>query len=188
MVANEYEKQGLDFLAKHSITFSSALIGNDCPPFCEDARNGKDMDLVDKFPRRSHIHGKHYRITFSADKRKPFTFDFWNCYADEEYNHVVANFTKWDIGPGTSVHSFLHKYKAELSVVKGRKKRVPTPYDVLTCLTKNDPGTFDDFCSEYGFDNDSIRARTTWEAVVEEWRKVKAFFTDEELTEAQEIQ
>lgn len=42
------------------------------------------------------------------------------------------------------------------SVSNGAK--MPTMYDVLTCLTKYDPDTFEDFCSEFGYDTDSRRA------------------------------
>ena len=29
--------------------------------------------------------------------------------------------------------------------------KVPTAYDVLAALTKSDPGTFEDFCAEFGY-------------------------------------
>lgn len=60
-------------------------------------------------------------------------------------------------------------------------------YDVLSCLTKNDPGMFLDWCDECGYDTDSRKALATYEAVCEEWREVRAFFTKEETEELQEI-
>lgn len=63
----------------------------------------------------------------------------------------------------------------------------PTPYDVLTCLTKSDPGTFDNFCAEYGYETDSRRAEKAYTAVVKEWGKVKEFFTGPEIELLQEI-
>lgn len=59
----------------------------------------------------------------------------------------------------------------------------PTAYDLLACLTKSDPGSFEDFCSNYGYDT----ARKIYRYVVNEWRKVDGFFTDEEITELQNI-
>jgi hypothetical protein len=41
------------------------------------------------------------------------------------------------------------------SIVNTGKGIQPTAYDVLTCLTKYDPESFDNFCAEYGYDNDS---------------------------------
>ena len=60
----DYKKQAEEFLTKHRIKFSAVLIGSDCPPFCPDAKAQKDMDKVDMYPRKTHIHGKHYRCTF----------------------------------------------------------------------------------------------------------------------------
>lgn len=64
----------------------------------------------------------------------------------------------------------------------------PTAYDVICCLTKNDPGTFEDFCSDFGYDNDSRKAHKTYKAVVKEWEKVSGFFTEDELNQLMEIQ
>ncbi len=66
----------------------------------------------------------------------------------------------------------------------------PTAYEVLACICKDDPGTFENFCDEYGYDNDSIKDRKVWRACVNEWKKVELFFgfdTDclEELREIQ---
>lgn len=63
----------------------------------------------------------------------------------------------------------------------------PTMYDVLTCLTKYDPNTFEDFCSEFGYDTDSRAAERTHKAVVKEYEAVERLFGDiiEELAEIQ---
>lgn len=63
----------------------------------------------------------------------------------------------------------------------------PTAYDVLSCLTKNDPGTFEDFCSEFGYDNDSISALRTYEGVRDEYLNVAGLFNETELESLQEI-
>lgn len=44
----------------------------------------------------------------------------------------------------------------------------PTAYDVLACLEKSDPGTFEEFCSEYGYSDDSIKATKLYGSVVRE--------------------
>lgn len=64
----------------------------------------------------------------------------------------------------------------------------PTKYDVLSCLTTYDPGTFENFCLEFGYDNDSISALRTYNAVVSEWDNVSMLFTEEELEKLREIQ
>ena len=67
------------------------------------------------------------------------------------------------------------------------KNKMPSNYDILTCLTKYDPGTFSDFCSDYGFDTDSRRAEKTYNAVCKEFAAVQRLFGDI-LDEMQEIQ
>lgn len=54
----------------------------------------------------------------------------------------------------------------------------PTAYDILACLTKYDPGTLEDFCSDYGYDEDSRKAESTYKAVCKEWRNVERVFGD----------
>lgn len=54
----------------------------------------------------------------------------------------------------------------------------PKPYDVLTCLTKRDPESFENFCFEYGYSDDSIKAHKIYKAVVREWRGVERIFGD----------
>lgn len=67
------------------------------------------------------------------------------------------------------------------------QSKVPTLYSVLACLTKYDPGTFEDFCSDYGYDEDSRKAEKTYHAVLNEWKNIHKMFSDclEELSEIQ---
>jgi len=191
MAQSEYEKQANDFLEAGKIDFAVVFVGNDCPKFCDDAWKGIAMGDVNTFPRKTHIHGKHYRCTFtrrpqSGDSPKasgsPLVVDFWNSYNDEEFNW-------WK-----DIPSFLQKnnYSARSGLLQlhgagpGPKRRL-TAYDVLASLTKSEPGTFEEFCSDFGYDTDSRRAEDTWRAVTEEWIKAKRFFTAKELEAAQEI-
>jgi len=68
------------------------------------------------------------------------------------------------------------------------KPKAPTNYDILACLTKYDPNTFEDFCSEFGYDEDSRKALKVYEAVKKEFTDLCTLFNDEELTELAEIQ
>jgi len=63
----------------------------------------------------------------------------------------------------------------------------PTAYDLLETLTKYDPNSFEDFCSEFGYDTDSRKAYKTYLAVCKEWGKVNRFFNSEELEQLQDI-
>lgn len=70
------------------------------------------------------------------------------------------------------------------SIAEGGEE--PTMYDVLTCLTKYDVGTFENFCSEFGYDTDSRTAERTYKAVCKEYAAVERLFGDI-LDELQEI-
>lgn len=85
------------------------------------------------------------------------------------------------------LHTFRFKFGQSLVNSTGNGDNLPTAYDVLTCLTKYDPGTFDEFCSEYGYDTDSRQAFKTHKAVVREWKNIKKLFTPEQIEVLQEI-
>lgn len=70
---------------------------------------------------------------------------------------------------------------------------MPTEYDVLACLTKYDPGDYEDFCSEFGYEPTAedefgyiVRNKNAfriWEACCREYDKVKRAFGDGEVLE-----
>lgn len=54
----------------------------------------------------------------------------------------------------------------------------PDIYSVLSCLQKYDVGSFDDFCSEFGYDVDSIKTMKSYKAVCREFAAVQRLFGD----------
>lgn len=64
----------------------------------------------------------------------------------------------------------------------------PNAYDFLAGITKYDPGTFENFCSDFGYDEDSRSAMRTYQAVKKEWAHIGKMFTEQELEQLQEIQ
>lgn len=69
------------------------------------------------------------------------------------------------------------------SIAQGSNE--PTMYDILTCLEKYESSDFEDFCSNYGYDNDSRKAYNIYLAVSREYKAVDRLFGDimEELQE-----
>lgn len=63
----------------------------------------------------------------------------------------------------------------------------PTMYDVLSCLQKYDVGSFRNFCSDFGYNEDSRTAERIYKAVCKEYEAVNRLFSDciEELAEIQ---
>ncbi len=165
---SQYTEQAENFLKQFGLEFRAVLIGSDCPKFCPDAEREHDMEKVDTFPRKTHIHGKHYRCTISGQGRGHVSFDFWNSYNDEEFNACK-------------------KYAPSL-IPDSIPLRIPLAYDLLAAIQKSDVGTFRDFCGDFGYDTDSREAESTYRAVVKEWEKVQRFFTETEIHALQQIQ
>lgn len=64
---------------------------------------------------------------------------------------------------------------------KNKKFEIPSAYSVLSCLTKDDPGTFEDFCGDFGYDTDSRKAETIYKAVVNEYQNVCMLWNESEI-------
>lgn len=87
--------------------------------------------------------------------------------------HYIFTFTRG--GKQATVFSFWNSYK---DMQEGKN---PAAKDLICAVQKDDPGTFEDFCSDFGYDTDSIKAEATYDAVTEEYKRVTGFFTPEEL-------
>lgn len=71
------------------------------------------------------------------------------------------------------------------SIVKGGEE--PNLYDVLACLQKYDVGTFENFCSDFGYNVYSRSAKKTYKAVLKGFEAMERLFTNEELKLLSEI-
>lgn len=73
----------------------------------------------------------------------------------------------------------------------GHKGKKPTLYDVLACITKYDPGDFQSFCDEFGYESsppsDYPRVHKIWKGCVKEFNAVKRLFSQEAIEELYEI-
>ena len=74
------------------------------------------------------------------------------------------------------------------SIVNTEAGKEPTAYDILSCLDILYSESFEDFCYEFGFDDDSISALRTYEGWKEQSESLKDMFSEEELEMLQEIQ
>jgi hypothetical protein len=175
----DYQKQALDFLAATNAQIEVKYL-----------RTGKHFD-DDKEERDI------YKVTLSCKGRK-FTFDFGQSInASGEYvfiSHLKNKVYRERFLPNRAFMS-KSEYKlismrlnSQKDVIKNPNYAIPDAYSVLTCLTKYDPGSFENFCSEYGYDTDSRRAKKTYKAVQNEYTQLCTLFTNTELELMQEIQ
>lgn len=132
---------------------------------------------AEKFLRDNHI-------TFKAeylDAKCPLWCDGMK-YRVTFRRKTIPSGTMKEISNRASLSLFF--WNSQNDAANGKE---PRAYDVLASITKNDPGSFENFCSEFGYDTDSRKAEKTYKAVVKEWKKVEAFFTEKEIEQLQEI-
>jgi len=174
----DYEKQATDFLEK----------------------TGCKMTITYKENRKYFPNDKVTRDVYEIEivrGSRRWKFEFGNSIKDSEFVAVYGK-TKYPIPA-----SFRKKSNSEIALyvkqnlqsdfgtVKADRIIRPVPpseYSILACLTKYDPESFENFCSEYGYDEDSRTAERTYNAVVKEWQSVCMMWTDEEIEELREIQ
>ena len=118
------------------------------------------QDFATKYGVKLLINSVNYGKHFQDDKESRYIF---NCTIKRNGKQYTFNFGQ--------------------SIAQGSNE--PTMYDILTCLEKYESRDFEDFCSNYGYDNDSIKALNTYKAVSREYKAVNRLFGDimEELQE-----
>ena len=168
-----YEQQAIDFLTKTNTTFTAEFLKHG--KHFEDDTQTRDI----------------YKITLQRGGRK-YSFNFGqSIYASGQIQLVERLRNKMITA------DFAKKFGSNYAFDLTKKKQIllstslkdtelpinpnysfPTEYDVLACLTKYDPGTFQDFCDNFGYDTDSRNAEKTYNAVKEEYNNLCALFNE----------
>jgi len=174
METSEYLKQATDFCEKTGTTFE-----------VEYLRTGKHWD---NDTRKRDI----YKITITRGSRS-YTIEFGQSLyrssrflvKDMGYDYTFAN----------RPEAVQFCYKQHISpnvIVKNENFAAPTAYDFFSCVQKYNPGTFDEFCSEMGYDEEPLssyhRVAKIYEAAKNEWQAIESMYSDDEITLMQEIQ
>ena len=155
---DDYEKMAKDFIDKTETTFR-----------CKFIRHGKHFANDD-------TERDIYAITLTRSNRE-YTFKFGqsiNC------SGIYWKYGKYYAGVS-------HRKIMLGDWEKNKDFSAPTEYDVLASITKNDPGSFNDFCSDFGYNNDSMIAHKTYEAVLDEFTNIQRLYTDDEIETMNEI-
>jgi hypothetical protein len=163
----DYEKQAEDFLKATSTTFAAKFL-----------RNGKHFadEITLKRGSRSYVFNFGQSLN---DSGFYYTKGVQEIPIDRkllEVKNLKTVLQKYD-------PSFHPSYQSD----KIHYPKIPTAYNVLACLQKYDVGTFEDFCSEFGYDEDSKRAEKIYKDVANEYTQLCALFTEEEMSQLQEI-
>lgn len=177
-----YEQNAIDFLNKTGVEFKCEFLKNDFH-FSSD-KEKRDI----------------YLITLTRGSRS-FSFNFGQSIANSGFYYTKGRlkteldrkYLAKDYFKGKPIglvgtikmkdYSFLNNGKSDII----HYPKAPTAYSVLSCLQKYDVGTFENFCSDFGYDTDSRTAETTYKAVLEEYKNVCILFSDSEIEALQEI-
>lgn len=94
----------------------------------------------------------------------------YHFYGDDERRNIYKVIIKRN-GKQMTVHF-------GQSWIKTVSNTPPTYYDILACLTKDDPGDLYDFCECFGYAWDDENAQKTHKLCEREWEKVNNLFED----------
>jgi hypothetical protein len=110
-----------------------------------------------------------YQITLERSGKKPWSFRFGQSLNNSRQERRTHE--GWE-----------ERRKREAKV------KAPSAYDVLSVLEKYDPGTFSEFCAEFGYDTDSRKAEKVYFAIQEEYSNLRQMFSGAEINAMAEIQ
>lgn len=182
MTTTDYNKQAKDLLNKLGIEFKIEFLKHDF----HFAGDKEKRDIYNALLVRGN---RSMKVVFGQSIKDSGFYimtgkkrtDIDRKYLDKEYLRkfktsvvMVAKRLVYDFNPQAK-SDFIH-YPV-----------TPDEYSILACLQKYDVGTFEDFCSEFGYDTDSRQAEKVYNAVKEEYLNVCTIFNDKELEELQEI-
>ena len=129
-----------------------------------------------------------YDVTLTTPKGT-MSFVFWDSIHNTEISMMtLEQYVEKKLRRRFEDMSYADKKKAEVQLQKLKDEAKPNAYGVLACLQKYDVGTFEDFCSEFGYDEDSRTAERVYIAVIKEYKDLTRIFTEEQMEELCEIQ
>ena len=118
------------------------------------------------------------------------TFTFWDSIHNTEISTIIfEEYAKKKLKYNrVKDMSYGEKVKAKNNLARLKAEAVPNEYDVLACLEKYDVGSFEDFCSEFGYGEDSRTAERIYIVVIKEYKDLTRIFTEEQMEELSKIQ
>lgn len=122
--------------------------------------------------------GLKLSATFKGDRCPPWCDG--GCVHGDRYRIRISG----QNGKGSISFDFWNSLN---DVQEGRR---PRAYEVLACISSEAycPDTFEDYCAEYGYDEDSRMAEKSFKLLDKFARRLRAFFTTEELEALAEVQ
>lgn len=172
----EYGQQALDFLAATNTSFE--ITYSHTGPHFAGEKDHRDI----------------YRFTLKNSKGE-YSSTFGDSFQNTARRYIRVNGPRNDLALSRKAGASLRDKsldgtrEAQLAAAKLWEK--PSAYDVLACLTKYDPGTFDDFCADFGYSDQPLadypKVMGIYQAVLDEYRALRRMFSSDELDRLAEI-
>jgi hypothetical protein len=136
-------------------------------------------------------YGIKFRATLSNSKTTP-----WNEDGEDRNHYRITLSRPARLGKveGASLPMLMPSARLVFdfwgSIADARENKHPSAYDVLACISSDayTPETFADFCAEYGYESGSIKALQKFRRCSTFAKRLRAFFTESELSDLAEIQ
>lgn len=166
----ECTKQALAFLERANATCSIEFGGCATNPNCAK----KELQ-------------NFYNITLSTP-RGSMSFIFWDSIHNTKISKLtLAEYAKKRFKCQYEFLTYADQAKASKELKEKQAAAVPTVYKILAGMTKYDPGIFDEFCSEFGYDEDSKTTDRIYIAAIKEYKQLERLFTPEQMEQLQAI-
>lgn len=188
-IGSVYDQQAQDFIEQTGCTIDVNLADNQtCPIWGTKCENDPFVyKYFSKYYNKQvgiklpHNHGLKYRITIKNKAGKDYTFEYWNSI-ENSYGRRIKALDRMELFPS----------KEDLTFDKVRRSaKKPSEYDVFACIS-SDIGyhlmTFDEFCDNLGYDNDSIKAKKIYDNTIEHSLQLSRIFTEDQINLLREIQ
>lgn len=169
-----------------------------CNDTIEDAMEHMDADDFDDWDEEEFAewmfeeHKDNLNEAFPRDEDFPYSSDYETKalqFAERwgvELSVKHYKYDKYFVEDTQKRHIFKFSIKTangEYSATFGQSladgEKAPTMYDILSAITKSDPGTYKDFCADFGYagGEDTIKI---WKSVCKEWKGVLKLFGPED--------
>ena len=170
---SKYVKQAKDFLASCNATMEIIYAGLEKPNW--DDKPHRTYDCTIKTPRGTMM--VHF---------------FDSLHNTQIHEMTPKKYYQKSTGRNYDFASALEAGRWQRSLTALKAVTVPSEYDILSCLTKYDVGSMDDFMDEFGYEikctKDMTNFINTYNAVVKEYNDVRRCFTEEQIEAMWEIQ
>lgn len=169
-IMTDYSQMANDFLSKANAKIDITFIGR-----------AINSDWSENILRNL------YDVTITT-RRGSMTVKFWDSLHNTQITQMsVEDYAKKYFRTQYGCLALCERTQASKKLKAMKNEAKPTAYDVLACLAKHDCGSFDNFCLEYGYSNDSIRALRTYLAYSKEYEALCRIFNAEQIEALREI-